>query len=562
MIFRRLLLCAVGLSSLASVRVAEAQAREPEFALNRYEPSVRGSDWFAAESLDFRERQRFAFGAVLDYARKPLVLYDANGEEVTPLVNDQLFVHLGGSLVLVERLRFALDLPVGVLLRGDGGALDSSVVVAEEGPGLGDLRAGVDVRLLGQYHGPARLAAGVRAFLPTGSQSAYAGDGSIRVGPRVMLAGDVEAFAYAAQLGYTYRANDDAFAGAARGHEASFSVAAGVRALEGDLLIGPELFGSTVLSDSDALFGRRTTAVELLFAGHGMVSRTLRLGVGAGPGLTRGVGTPEIRGLLSLEWMSEIKKPKPTDRDGDGVFDPEDACPGMYGEAADGCWPPMGPAAAAPEANDACAEQRGILPDDPELQACPDADKDRITDASDACPSEPGTPSENPKTNGCPAEDGDGDGVLDADDACPNAAGPNSDDRKKRGCPVARVESGQIRIREQVQFAYNSARILPASDGVLSAVHKILKDNPKIRHVRVQGHTDNRGNDAINKRLSQKRAEAAVDWLTRQRIPRARLTAEGFGEERPLETNETAEGRAVNRRVEFHIEDEPRGSGD
>lgn len=554
MIFRRLLLCAVGLSSLAGVRVAEAQPREPEFDMNRYEPSERGSDWFTAESLDFRGRQRLALGAVLDYARSPLVLYDGNGEEVTPLISDQLFAHVGGSLVLAERVRFALNMPVGLLLRGEGGVLDASVVAADEGPSLGDLRAGVDVRLFGKYREPATLALGVRALLPTGSESAYAGDGSVRVGPRLMFAGEVDAFAYAAQVRYTYRPNDDAFAGAARGDEVGFAAAAGVRVLDGDLLIGPELFGTTVVSDSDALFGRRTTALELLFAGHGMLTSSWRLGVGAGPGLTRGVGTPEIRGLVSLEWMSELEKPKPTDRDGDGVFDHQDACPGMYGEAPDGCWPPTGPAAAAP-AKDVCAEHRGILPDDPELESCPDADSDRITDASDACPSEPGSPSEDPKTNGCPDADGDGDGVLDTDDACPNAAGPNNADPKKRGCPVARVESGQIRIREQVQFAYNSARILRESDGVLAAVQKILKENPKIRRVRVQGHTDNRGNDAFNKRLSQKRAASAVEWLVQHGIPRARLTAEGFGEERPLETNETAEGRAVNRRVEFHIED-------
>jgi outer membrane protein OmpA-like peptidoglycan-associated protein len=565
--FRRLLLCAVGLSSLAMVRVAGAQSREAEFSLNRFEPSERGSDWFAAESLDFRGTPRFALGAMVDYARNPLVLYDTNGEKLRPLISDQLFLHAGGSLVLSNRVRLALNMPVGLVLRGDGGALDTTVVVADEGPALGDLRAAVDVRLAGQYRDPLTVAAGVRAWLPTGSEAAYAGDGSIRIGPRVMLAGEVDAFAYAAQLGYTYRANDDAFAGAARGQELNFSVAAGVRALGGDLLLGPELLGSTVVSESDALFGRRTTALELIFAGHGMLSRSLRMGIGAGPGLTRGVGTPEIRGLLSLEWMSELKQPKPTDRDGDGVFGDKDACPGMYGEPSDdpatnGCWPPMGPREVSAAAKDACAEQRGLLPDDPELQKCPDADGDRITDASDACPSEPGPPSEEPKTNGCPAGDGDGDGVLDSEDACPNSAGPNNADPKKRGCPVARVESGQIRIREQVQFAYNSARILAESDAVLSAVQKILKDNPKIRRLRVQGHTDNRGAARFNKRLSQRRAEAAADWLARHGVPRARLAAEGFGEERPLETNDTAEGRAVNRRVEFHIEDAPGADGD
>src|SRR5688572_13859780 len=139
--FRRLLLCAVGLSSLALVRVAEAQSREAEFSLNRFEPSERGSDWFAAESLDFRGAQRFALGAMVDYARNPLVLYDTNGEKLSPLISDQLFLHAGGSLVLANRVRLALNMPIGLVLRGDGGALDTSVVVADEGPALGDLRA-------------------------------------------------------------------------------------------------------------------------------------------------------------------------------------------------------------------------------------------------------------------------------------------------------------------------------------------------------------------------------------------------------------------------------------
>ncbi|HMJ16480.1 MAG TPA: hypothetical protein VK524_33935, partial [Polyangiaceae bacterium] len=477
MTFRRLLLCAVSLSGVLLGRSAPAQTQEPQFALNRFEPSERGSDWFAAESLDLRGDKRPAFGVILDYARNPLVLYDRSGEAVTSLVSDQLFLHVGGSLVLYDRLRFGLNVPVGVLLRGEGGALDSSVVTTEEGPGLGDLRASADLRLFGAYRKPATLALGVRALVPTGSQEAYAGDGSVRVGPRLMLAGEIDAFAYAAQVGYMHRSNDTAFAGAPRGGELNFVAAAGFRIMDGDLLLGPELFGSTGVSDSDAVFGRSSTALELILGGHGKLSRTVQMGIGIGPGLTRGLGVPEVRGLVSLQWTSAVKVPKPGDRDRDGVLDPHDACPGQFGTPTsdpetNGCWSEFG--AEVPGSND-CGKQRGVMSEDPSLRDCPDADGDRITDVRDACPEEPGPASDDPKGNGCPASDGDGDGILDGEDACPNAAGTQSEDPKKRGCPVAHVESGQIRIREQLQFAYNSARILDASDTVLEAVLKILK---------------------------------------------------------------------------------------
>ncbi|HXK20400.1 MAG TPA: OmpA family protein, partial [Polyangiaceae bacterium] len=107
---------------------------------------------------------------------------------------------------------------------------------------------------------------------------------------------------------------------------------------------------------------------------------------------------------------------------------------------------------------------------------------------------------------------------------------------------------------EQVQFAYNSAQILKASDFILAAVAKILSENPQIKGVRVEGHTDNKGGDAFNKRLSQKRAESVSAWLAKHGIDKSRLSASGFGKERPIDSNDTDEGRANNRRVEFHIE--------
>ena len=191
---------------------------------------------------------------------------------------------------------------------------------------------------------------------------------------------------------------------------------------------------------------------------------------------------------------------------------------------------------------------------DPATNGCPpDRDKDTILDQDDACPDVPGIKTDDPKTNGCPS-DRDKDTIYDKDDACPDVPGPSNADPKKNGCPEAHIEGEQIKIRDQVQFKTNSSAILPESDSLLEAVAKILTDHPEIKRVRVEGHTDNVGKAAYNKTLSQRRAASVVTWLvTRAKIDKKRLFPQGFGLERPLDTNDTPEGRQNNRRVEFHI---------
>jgi outer membrane protein OmpA-like peptidoglycan-associated protein len=106
-----------------------------------------------------------------------------------------------------------------------------------------------------------------------------------------------------------------------------------------------------------------------------------------------------------------------------------------------------------------------------------------------------------------------------------------------------------------VKFKTASAVIMPGKDSeeVLVAVQQVLNEHPEIKKVRVEGHTDNRGNAAMNMKLSAARAASVVKWLTGHGIEAARLTSEGFGLTKPLDTNDTEEGRHNNRRVEFHI---------
>jgi outer membrane protein OmpA-like peptidoglycan-associated protein len=147
--------------------------------------------------------------------------------------------------------------------------------------------------------------------------------------------------------------------------------------------------------------------------------------------------------------------------------------------------------------------------------------------------------------------------VLDGDDACPDAVGPRHEDPKRNGCPIVRVEGGQIRIREQVRFKTNSAVILPESNYILVGIAKVLRETPEIKRLRVEGHTDAQGKAKANKTLSQRRAASVVKWLVKYGISKERLSSAGFGQERPLATNQTAEGRQQNRRVELHILEGP-----
>jgi outer membrane protein OmpA-like peptidoglycan-associated protein len=497
-----------------------ANAQQNGFALDRFEPSERGSEWFALDSLDLRGHVRPAIGLVADYGYKPLVIYDAAGKEIGPLIKHQLFLHLGASLVLWERLRLGVSLPFSPVVDANDSLVGRQQYNVKTGPSIGDLRLSADVRLFGRYRGPAQLAIGASVWLPTGSRDSYAGDGKARVQPHAMLAGEIARFSYALRVGYQYRGRSGAFAGSQIGSELIFGAAAGVRVTK-ELLLGPEVYGSTVVEDG--AFRKRGTPVEGILGGHYTIAKQVRVGAGAGAGFTQGFGSPEVRVLANVEWAPQL----PEDRDGDGILDESDACP----------------------------DEAGVRSDDPAKNGCPlrDRDDDGILDDDDACPDEPGVRSDDPAKNGCPIHDRDKDGILDEDDACPDVAGPANEDPAKHGCPPARIERGQIRILEQIQFKFNSAEILPISDGILGAVLKIFEDHPEITKVSVEGHTDNIGNAKYNKDLSEQRVRSVLYWLTSHGVAPIRLTSQGFGLERPIAPNDTEEGRQQNRRVEFHI---------
>jgi OOP family OmpA-OmpF porin len=176
---------------------------------------------------------------------------------------------------------------------------------------------------------------------------------------------------------------------------------------------------------------------------------------------------------------------------------------------------------------------------------CPlDSDGDGVLDVTDKCPNTPAGVSVN--AEGCPL-DGDGDGVPDAGDACPNTSAGTKVDA--RGCPVIFGTDNSFTLTG-VTFETSSAVIRPSSFAKLDEVAEALNGNPEVR-VEISGHTDNVGSEESNQRLSLARAQAVRQYFIDKGVAADRLEARGFGESRPITTNETPEGRAENRRVEM-----------
>ena len=602
---KRTLLGSLGLlAGIAATTVTAEAQTTPGFAVNRFEPSERGSEWFMLESLDFRGKARPVIGIVGDYMYRPFVLRRDPGDPdrvTNSIVRNVFTIHPGFSFVLAERLRIAGSIPV--VLFQDSGVPQNVVRMPSNEQAIGDVRLGADFRLLGADHGgPFRMAVGAQVWLPTGSESNYTSDGNVRVAPRLLFAGDIggnTAFTYAAKAAFLFRGSEDVIGRGRTGHELQLAASVGVR-LGKRLVIGPEWYMNTVVSNlgpingrEDQVFGREETAMEWLGGAHYTLPGDVRIGAAAGTGLGKGYGNPEARVLANLEFMPRAdKKETCDDRDADGVCDKEDSCPDVQGArtsnpATNGCPPDRdgdgvtddvdacvdipGEKTSDPKTNgcppdkdgdgifdrdDACPDVAGVKSDDPKKNGCPpDSDGDGILDNVDACPDKPGIKTDDPKTNGCPDPDRDKDGVLNDVDACPDEPGKADPDPKKNGCPKAFVKDGQIKILDQVKFKYNSAAIEagPFSEEILTAVLEQVQKHSEVKGIRIEGHTDNKGSPAYNKTLSKNRANSVAQWLVNHGVDTSTLAVEGYGQEKPIDTNDTDAGRANNRRVEFHI---------
>lgn len=470
--------CSRHLRALAAVTVAFCLegAMEPsakaQALLERFDPAERGSRFFVADSLELDGSFRFTTGLVTAYGSHLRTFRQAVEPERSNLVEQSVWLHPGASLVMSPGARFGIDVPIAVQ-SGNGVTLDRAFHSEPGSPRVGDVRASFDLRLAGRERSDkdgAVVAAGVSAYLPTGSSSDYTSDDFARVMVRLATSVQGGPVLVAARVGYMYRKDGlPPFGGVALGSEANGVLAAGYRG--GRLVVGPELHGSTIVKSA---FERRSSPVEVLMGAH-LTLGDFMLGAGLGTAAVSGLGSARVRGVLSIEWTPIADVPH--DRDHDGVMDADDMCPDVPGSAHG----PVG-SRGCPEAphdsdgdgivdgEDACPDLRGIASHDTMTNGCPDADHDGIPDPMDACPTVAGVRSVLPRYNGCPP-DGDGDGVPDERDACPDEPGVASEDPDKDGCvpppppPPDRDEDGVVDASDACPDAAGPASAIPEANG-------------------------------------------------------------------------------------------------
>lgn len=279
----------------------------------------------------------------------------------------------------------------------------------------------------------------------------------------------------------------------------------------------------------------------------------------------------EVMGLTLGIFLGKPVKVAPKDKDGDGVLDKDDKCPDIAGlpqfqgcidtdkdgipDNEDAC-----PGVAGPKVNKGCPyvdkDGDGILDKDDkcpdaagpkENGGCPylDSDKDGILDKDDKCPTQTGYG----RYDGCPIPDTDGDGVNDEEDKCPAIKGL----KERNGCPEEVKKEIVEKVNyaaKRIQFMVNSAELMTGSYKVLDDVVTVLKANPELRLV-IEGHTSSEGLYDTNMKLSLNRANNVKAYLESKGIESSRLSAVGYGPDRPLNDGKTQAEKVKNRRVEL-----------
>ncbi len=560
-----------------------AEAQQTTFHLDRLEMPGAPDDGVAM----FRPvtNQRFiAYGQLgMGYSLNVLRVRNVTRDEPTikrsnlGVVKNQLTLYGAAGIQVFDRVTIGVAFPFTMFQSGQNpdygstniltNSTNSGALVTDASP-AGDTRVDLRGVVLRSADRRSALGAQLSFFAPTGSTASFGGDGG--TGVMFLLAGEygLGPVILAANTGLHFRPKNsinDARNNAGLGIGREWRYALGFFApwSDGKYRIGATAFGQTGLQDDSDPSGGTPVIGNTYFTAQNSPLEIdgefkMRFGTGdqwwiggsAGTAIFRGYGAPDLRTVAFVGYYTPVfesdtrspqvqardkyKRDKIVDRDGDGIPDDLDACP------------------------DEPEDHLGSDPND----GCPmpkDRDGDGIPDNLDKCPDAPEDKDGIDDEDGCPEDDADKDGVLDAVDACPHDPGPPNPDKTKNGCPLVRIDGGMIRVLEQVHFQTGSAVILADSFPLLQKVADIFKSQPAIKRVSIDGHTDNRGGAGMNKTLSQNRANSVMKWLVEHGVEKERLEAHGYGLERPVQSNDTDDGRAANRRVEFKILDEKKG---
>lgn len=520
-------------------------------------------------------------GLAVDYANEELIARTGDVVTARPIAH-RAVTELGLAFGLWGRLDLGISLPV---VAGQWARGDLPEGVSPSNHGLGDLRLLLKgVALRGERRRGFGLAAVLELSVPTGRRDALMRDGSVTVAPRLVADFRFPCGAVVA-LNLGYRVRKTTWIGDLPVDDEVLLSAGGA------LPLGA--FGLSVLASVDAALGlgrsrdstrleARKAPVEARFGLRWRHRMGLQATLGAGVGLTSGYGAPDVRVLLLLGYRYRWRRrpavriaAEPGPRAGPGAPGPRAARAAAGRRAPPGAPRPRavrpGPARAMPPHHprvetSSIGRPRALPPPPrPDPRALnraaaqdPDPDGDGLPAPADRCPLQPEDRDGFEDQDGCPDPDNDQDGVPDVHDRCPLRPETVNGVQDEDGCPdkgraQVAVQGRRIQIVQRVLFAAGSDQLRPESFPLLKQVAALIRKHWWIQKVRVEGHTDNHGDEEKNVDLSIRRAYRVRAFLVRQGVAPHRLEAKGYGPTRPVASNRTAAGRAKNRRVVFVI---------
>ena len=567
----------LGCVSMASTALADGGIEDrdvPAYNMQYWRPAPMPGDYLSTYGTMVEEAWRVTGGFYINYALNSMEISQSTTASELSIVKNQVYLDLFASVALWDFLEFSLVMPVALYLNTEASANEaypnSIGSRAHNGAsGAGDLRLILKGKVLDVREYPVGLAFIADLSTPTGNEKKLMGDKHATFA--LLAALELNPWGKARMsfnLGYRYRGKRNIY-NYTMGQAILLSGAISIpffldnldfiADMRGDITVGGDSYLDSAERPFEADFAFRYRFINDPDLWANNLSMTLGVGTG-----TNAVGVPDVRVMLGLSFHWVNGGALNIDPEYGGYITAIEPCPDPeltpLSQIPDRCRDKLVDSDndTIPDRDDACPfkGRPGYIDDN----GCPpDSDGDGYVDYEDLCPDQGIEVMGRVDRNGCPVKDSDKDGYYDDVDKCPQEPETFNGYEDEDGCPdsdpdaLVELADGKINIKEQVFFETSKAIIKPESFELLDQVAKLLIDNPHVGNIMIEGHTDSRGKYKSNMKLSQDRADSVRKYLIKAGVDASRLTAKGYGPDRPIDTNDTAEGRANNRRVEFVV---------
>jgi outer membrane protein OmpA-like peptidoglycan-associated protein len=479
---------AIFLFLLFSALRANAQA---SFDVQLFRPSVHSDSFITVESGAVSRKFDVRAQLYLNYANRPLGLFDRNGRQISSL-DHRFDMNVAGSVALFKHLSLGLQIPATLF---QGGNLPSATTPSFKPVAFGDLRFEPKVNMLWQERFGIDIALLLALTVPTASSGSFAGDRNVTFGGELDISRRFGPFRAALNYGLMWRAQSTYYnliMGPEMYARAGIALDIGRIAARVPIEILAEVYGRTSLLTPFA--GAAQSPMEGILALRVALIRQVQLSFGGGRGLLPGYGSPIARAFIGLTIVPFASRDEGASSE---QIEEDRTKKESWGKKAD-------------------------------LARDVDADNDGVADSVDKCLNETEDLDGFQDDDGCEDRDNDGDGLRDAYDRCPNEPETINGNNDLDGCPddgrtLVSRNKNTIQIFEDVQFQHDL--LVPAAFNMLSQVAAVIL-NHEIKKVRVEYYYTATGGSA--QVLAQQRAVAVAQYLFQMGVAKERLAAVSF----------------------------------